>query len=401
LTWQQTRLKFLADCPIQNGLGESGGEDNPDWPRYVRTTDIAGPHKLRDDVFASLPPEVADKALLQPGDILMTAAGATIGKSVLYLDNRPACFAGYLVRFRAGRSVDARFVSYWTESQPYWDQIRASRVVSTIENFSASKYQNLRLSTPALATQRAIADYLDRETARIDALIAAKRRMTELLEERWHSAREEMVSQAWHADSAIRLGYLLREVDERLGNGEAPPLLSVSIHHGVIPFADANPDRVPRADDLGSYKRCKCDDIILNRMRAFQGGIGRATGDGIVSPDYAVLRPSSTGISVYLHHLLRSPWFVGQMEKRLRGIGGVEQGNVRTPRVNWDDLRTVIVPSPSPTIQIALAKRLESELSNSWQTQKVIERQIAFIQEHRRALITAAVTGQLDIPDAA
>ena len=38
--------------------GESGGEDNPDWPRYIRTTDIAGPRGLRDDVFASLPPEV-------------------------------------------------------------------------------------------------------------------------------------------------------------------------------------------------------------------------------------------------------------------------------------------------------------------------------------------------------
>lgn len=175
MNWRQTRLKFLAARPIQNGLGESGAEDNPDWPRYVRTTDIAGPRKLRDDVFASLPPEVAHKALLQSGDLLMTAAGATIGKSVLYRDSNPACFAGYLVRFRAGRDVDPRFVSYWTESLPYWDQVRAGRVMSTIENFSASKYQNLRLAIPPLAAQRDIVDYLDRETARIDALIAAKR----------------------------------------------------------------------------------------------------------------------------------------------------------------------------------------------------------------------------------
>ena len=137
MTWQNTRLKFLAAIPIQNGLGESGGEDNPDWPRYIRTTDIAGPRELRNDVFASLPPDVAQRALLSPGDLLMTAAGATIGKSLLYLDNRAACYAGYLVRFRPGRSVDPRFISYWTESLAYGDQIRAGGVVSTIANFSA------------------------------------------------------------------------------------------------------------------------------------------------------------------------------------------------------------------------------------------------------------------------
>ena len=79
--------------------------------------------------------------------------------------------------------------------------------------------------------------------------------------------------------------------------------------------------------------------------------------DGLVSPDYAVLRPSSRGFAGYLHHLLRSPWFVGQMERLLRGIGSAEQGNVRTPRVNWDDLRTV-VPSPPLTLSVGWQRSL-------------------------------------------
>jgi type I restriction enzyme S subunit len=401
VTWQNTRLKFLAGCPIQNGLGESGGEDNPDWPRYIRTTDIAGPRELRDDVFASLPPVVARKALLQPGDLLMTAAGATIGKSVLYLDNNPACYAGYLVRFRPGRSVDPRFIAYWTESSPYWDQIRSGKVVSTIENFSASKYQNLRLSIPPFATQQSIADYLDRKTARINALIAAKRRMVDLIAGRRRAAGEALVLQALQAGEQTRIGHLLTEIDDRLGVATPPDLLSVSIHRGVIPFSEANPDRVPRADELGNYKRCRKNDIILNRMRAFQGGIGRAPMDGIVSPDYAVLRPAPHSSAGYLNHLLRSPWFIGQMERLLRGIGGVEQGNVRTPRVNWDDLRIVEIPSPPFSTQRELASKLDADLTNSWQTQGRIDRQISLLQERRQALITAAVTGQLDIPEAA
>ncbi|MHB1552719.1 MAG: restriction endonuclease subunit S [Acidimicrobiales bacterium] len=135
-------------------------------------------------MFASLPPEIASSAMLRPGDIVMTAAG-TIGKSLLYHSEDAACYAGYLVRFRPRSDVDERFVSYWMESQPYWDQIEVGKVVSTIENFSASKYQNLALSVPELTTQRSIADYLDRETARIDALIEKKQELLALLEEKF------------------------------------------------------------------------------------------------------------------------------------------------------------------------------------------------------------------------
>ena len=61
-------------------------------------------------------------------------------------------------------------------------------------------------------------------------------------------------------------------------------------------------------------------------MSAYQGAVGRSSEVGIVSPDYLVLRPSSQVESRYLHHLLRSQWFVGQMTSRLRGIGSSDNG---------------------------------------------------------------------------
>ncbi len=144
MTRTSTRLKYLAAEPIVNGVGEAADQDDPTWPRYVRTTDIAGPTSLREDTFASLPPEIARRAPLIRGDIVMTAAG-TIGKSFRYEEPGSACFAGYLVRFRAGPGVDPRFVSYWMETPEYWNQIEHGKVVSTIENFSAGKYRNLMI----------------------------------------------------------------------------------------------------------------------------------------------------------------------------------------------------------------------------------------------------------------
>jgi type I restriction enzyme S subunit len=177
-------LKHLAALPITNGVGEAAEFDDPSWPRYVRTTDIAGPRDLRQDTFKSLPPDVARRAPLRQGDIVMTAAGATIGKSLLYGATGEACYAGYLVRFRPTKDVDGRFVAYWMESMHYWDQIATGKVVSTIENFSAGKYQNLSCPNPPLAVQRAIADFLDRETARIDTITVTLERQIVLLRER-------------------------------------------------------------------------------------------------------------------------------------------------------------------------------------------------------------------------
>lgn len=150
-----------------------------------------------------------------------------------------------------------------------------------------------------------------------------------------------------------------------------------------------------------NYKRCQAGDLILNRMRAFQGGLGCARQAGVVSPDYSVLRPLPNVVPDYLFHLMRSPWFVAQMEGCLRGIGSSDQGNVRTPRVNWDDLKVLPVPRPDENEQKRLTERVARGLAATLGAQDNISRQIALLQERRQAIITAAVTGQRAIPAAA
>lgn len=330
----------------------------------------------------------------------MTAAGATIGKSLLYESEEPACYAGYLVRFRPSEEADGRFISYWLESHPYWDQIRIGKVVSTIENFSASKYQNLRLYVPDIARQRAIADYLDAETARIDALLMAHQTVLDLLSYRPVIESEEALSPSRLHSDLWPLKYLVAERDERLGGRDSLPLLSVSIHRGVVP-RDELTDKLPRAEELSNYKICRTNDIVLNRMRAFQGGVGVALHDGIVSPDYTVMTVGPRLDARFAHYLMRAPWFVGQMISRLRGIGGVEQGNVRTPRVGFGDLGQIRVPLPSLPQQRDLVARLDHVTSHARRSSEVIARQVSLLKEHRQALITAAVTGELEVPEVA
>lgn len=156
----------------------------------------------------------------------------------------------------------------------------------------------------------------------------------------------------------VRLKYMVDEVDERAGDRELP-MLSVSIHRGVVPREDIS-DKPTRADDCSLYKVVRPGDLALNRMRAFQGAVGLVRTVGIVSPDYTVLR-STNAAPAFLHHLFRSHWFIGEMAKRVRGIGSVDQGNVRTPRVNFEDLRDIEVEAPVVPVQRAIAGFLDAE----------------------------------------
>lgn len=80
----EIRLKFMSTEPLKYGANAAAEFDDPDWPRFVRITDVDSNGRLREETFRSLPPEVAEPFLLQDGDILLARSGATVGKSLIY-----------------------------------------------------------------------------------------------------------------------------------------------------------------------------------------------------------------------------------------------------------------------------------------------------------------------------
>lgn len=156
------------------------------------------------------------------------------------------------------------------------------------------------------------------------------------------------------------VGYLYSVRDERWGAEEGALLLSVSQFLGVVPRS-AITDKAGRADSLASYKICHPGDIVINRMSAYQGALGISAFSGVVSPDYLVIHPHRTVDPRFLSHLFKSSWFVGQMTARIRGIGSVEQGNVRTPRINPEDLSRIDVALPPLVTQRAISDYLDLE----------------------------------------
>ena len=268
---------------------------------------------------------------------------------------------------------------------------------SAMTHITRDMLRMLRVSVPTLSQQRAIADYLDTETDRIDTLITKKGRMIELLEERKKLQGEEVIANLRKFENCVPLKRLVGESDTRYGAGPEPTLLSVSIHHGVVP-RDTVTDRPSRTDNYSNYKVCQPGDIAINRMRAFQGGVGVVPHAGVVSPDYTVLRMGRQVSAHYLHFVMRSSWFVSEMTRRLRGIGATDQGQVRTPRINYADLGLIQIPVPAISRQRQISHNLAEQEDRMAQVTKLLAKQVEAISERRQALIKSAVTGELAVP---
>jgi type I restriction enzyme S subunit len=108
--------------------------------------------------------------------------------------------------------------------------------------------------------------------------------------------------------------------------------------HGVVPKSSRADNYNKTPDDLSRYLRVRPGDLVVNKMKAWSGSVGVSSHEGIVSGDYLVCGVRGDVDSRYLHHVLRSSWFVGEMRIRSRGIRPSQE------RLYWGDLADIAIP---------------------------------------------------------
>lgn len=180
------RLKYLLTAPMSYGANESTEHNRRDWPRYIRTTDIANDGTLRDETFASLAPDIARNYMLNDGDLLFVRSGATVGKSFVYgSQHGPAAHAGYLIRARVNRNlVLPHLIWYFCQTSTYWQQIGEGTIQATIQNVNAEKYGNLLVPLVDLERQNSTLAILDSRVAKSRVLQHRAAQLLDLLAER-------------------------------------------------------------------------------------------------------------------------------------------------------------------------------------------------------------------------
>jgi type I restriction enzyme, S subunit len=280
----------------------------------------------------------------------------------------------------------------------------------SIESLNYEIWKQLPVAIPSLMEQLDICYFLNRETAKIDALVEEQKRLIELLKEKRQAVITQAVTKGlnpkapmkpsgveWLGDvpahwSTSRLGNLFQEIAE-VGNDELP-ILSVSIHNGVSD-SELDPDelerKVTRSEDRTKYKRVAPFDLAYNMMRAWQGGFGTVTVEGMVSPAYVVARPRSILATDYYEFVLRTSMAVEEMRRHSRGITDFRL------RLYWEEFKTIVVPVPPYEEQLAIREGIDRITGKFAELSEQAEQAIGLLQERRSALISAAVTGKIDV----
>jgi type I restriction enzyme S subunit len=279
-----------------------------------------------------------------------------------------------------------------------------------LKRVSAEAVRNYDVKISNPDDQVAIARFLDRETGLIDGLIEKKTRFIALLKEKraaviTHAVTKGIDPDAPMKDSGVdwlghvpahwdvlRIAALFREVSRPAD--PALPVLSVSIHDGVTDgeLADEDRDRkVALSEDRTKYQGVAPGDLVYNMMRAWQGAFGAVTVKGLVSPAYVVAAPFSTFRTKFIEHLLHTKSAAEEIRRFSRGIADFRM------RLYWDHFRALKVCLPPLEEQDRILSEIDAETARIDDLISLTERSIDLLREKRAALITAAVTGKIDV----
>lgn len=278
-------------------------------------------------------------------------------------------------------------------------------------DLSQARMRDIPFLIPPLSEQAAIVRFLDYADRRIQRYIRAKQKLIKLLEEQKQAivhctvtrgldpnVRLKPTGVEWLGDvpehwDVLRSRYLFREVDNRSETG-AEIHLSMSQKLGLVPSSMVEQRTLVSQSYVGG-KLCDEDDLVLNRLKAHLGVFALARQNGVISPDYTVLRKIRPMAVQYFEHVLRSP--ACRVELRVRAKGIVEG----FWRLYTDDFYEIRLPVPPDKEQREIVDAIEVTTTTIRATIQRTEREIALLREYRTRLIADVVTGKLDVRETA
>ena len=414
--WQVKPLRAVADSMVSNVDKLVSDDEIP--VRLCNYTDVYHNEFIGPDLDlmrATASAQEIERFGLSVGDVLVTKDSESwedIGVPALVVETSDDIVCGYhlaLLRPREN-AVHGAFLFRCLQARPVQVQFELAANGVTRFGLPKSGIRDARVPVPPLPRQRAIAEYLDRETARLDALVAAKQRLLTLLAEKRRAIIARAVTRGLDPRASLRdsgvpwLGeipahwkverarWLFRERDQRSEDG-SEELLTVSHLTGVTPRSEKDVNMF-QAETLEGYKVCEPGDLVINTLWAWMGAMGVSFVPGVVSPAYNVYEPTVELDPAYVDALSRLPVFAQEATRHSKGVWSSRL------RLYPEGFFEILLPVPplSEQRQIVAALRAEHEGLNSLET--VAERTIDLLKERRAALIAAAVTGRLDVGSA-
>jgi type I restriction enzyme, S subunit len=406
-SWPRTRLKNLVES-AQAGVWGSEPEGNENDILCVRVADFDRQRLgLKSvDTVRSIPEGDRATRLLRPGDILLEKSGGTdanpVGFTVIFDGRYPAVSSNFIGRIRMREGQYPRFwlyalaASYLTRRTQ-----KCVRQTTGIQNLDQGAFFNEIFAVPSFDEQCAIADYLDRETARIEALIEEQQRLIDMLRERRAAAiavRLESLGPTTRLKhvSTVQTGVTLSGEGD-LDAPERPYLRVANVQVGYVDLREIKTVRV--STDRAAASMLQPGDVLMTEGgdidKLGRGALWRDELPNMLHQNHIfAVRPSEALDSEFLVWWLDGPvarTYFRTTAKQTTNLAGTNKwtlGNMPVPVPPLDEQRLVVEALDEQCAKIdALIAETEGFIELS--------------RERRGALITAAVTGQIDVREMA
>ncbi|BAZ68800.1 restriction modification system DNA specificity domain protein [Fischerella sp. NIES-4106] len=352
---------------------------------------------------------------INPGDIVFCKVG-TLGYPRHIKPCGRIALSATLVLIKATAKIDNKFLCYSLDGKNTHTQIDISSTGSTRDTLGIQQIRKFKLAFPPLLEQQQIATFLDRETAKIDALIAKKERFIELLQEKRTALISHAVTKGLNPDVPMKDSGIewLGEIPAHWEKTRIKYVLYeiIDTEHKTVPFYQDGEYLVVRTSNV------KNGQLILDDAKYTNNdGFIEWTRRGIpISGDILFTREAPAGEACLVPENM--PLCLGQRMVLLRvnhqklyenyGIwsiyGGIakefitllSQGST-VSHFNMSDISNIPLLLPPIEEQKQISFYLDRETSKIYKIITKTRTSIDHLKEYRTALISAAVTGKIDV----
>lgn len=410
-SWAVRRFKQVAT--VREGQVDPEDDQYSALPLFAPNHIESGTGRVLDVETATDQGAESGKYLVDSGDVLYSKIRPALRK--VALAPRAGLCSADMYPIKPGPELDARFLFYSMLGEGFfrYSVLESARVAMPKINREA--LGECVLLIPSLSEQHAIAGFLDRKTAAIDALIEHKERLVAAAEERRAALISEVVlgalSSAKRRDTGTPLGALPEHWTAKrlmyLTATGRPIMYGIvlpgpNVDDGVPIIKSGNCTRETLRPELlhkttfaieSGYERSRVakDDIVY----AIRGSVGMAAlvpedvAGANLTQDAARIAPAPHVNPRWLLYAVQSAPVWTQLAAGI--VGATVKG------INIRDLKRPFVPVPPRREQDEIAAHLDAEVGKLHELEAATARSVERLREYRQALITAAVTGQLDI----
>ena len=421
--WETKPLRSTADYVVSNVDKVPAENEIP--VRLCNYTDVYNNEFITlalDFMQATASDDEMAKFGLLVDDVVITKDSESwddIGVPALVRETASDLVCGYhlaLLRPRKQR-MDGAFLFRCLQAKPVRVQLELAPNGVTRFGIPKSEIGAMRLPVPSLPQQRSIASYLDRETARLDRLVAAKERVLGLLaEKRWAlitcAVTRGLDSRVPLRDSGIAW---LGEIPARwhiwmlahlalVGNGSTPNRDNTDYWAGgTVPWLNSavvNQEEATSADQFvtsAALRECHLPSVRRGSVLVGITGQGKTRGQAVVLSFEATINQHLAFITPQVIRL--DAWFLRWALLAaygfLRSISDDAEGTKGA--LTCEDISGLRVPVPTIDEQRSIVRYIATESAKIDALRTATERTIDLLNERRAALIAAAVTGQIDV----